>query len=151
MFQSVLLHVRMLTERASGSRDGLGVGEHAITMIKFDTTEIYELEEFKKMQSAQIEQALVRLQLLKEEIVKLTYVCCVTVGELEGIDFDAFFDCGNFTHQRAVVDNYLDSRQTKTSRLRDLNFSEFPLPQRKGNLAGLFINRSIFLRRKFTV
>lgn len=131
VFQSVLLHVKMLTERASGSRDGHGVGEHAITMIKLDTTEIYELEDFQRMQSVQIEQALERLMLLKEEIIKLTYVSCVTVGELEGIDFDAFFDCDNFTHQQAVVDNYLENRQTRTSRLRDMN-SEFPLPQRKG-------------------
>lgn len=77
VFQSVLLHVRMLTERASSSADGSGDGEHAITMIRYDTSEIYELEDFKKIQYDQIDIALGKLQKLKEEIIKLTYISCV--------------------------------------------------------------------------
>ena len=132
VFQSVLLHVRMLTERASSSFDGAGDGDHAITMIRYDTSEIYELEDFKQIQYDQIDIALSKLQQLKEEVIKLTYISCITVGELEGIDFEAFFNCDEFTHKQSVIDNYLNHRQTKTSKLRDMN-TNFTMPPRKGN------------------
>jgi hypothetical protein len=77
VFQSVLLHVRMLTERASSSMDGLGVGENAIVMVKFDPYEVYELEGFRKMQDVQIGLALDKLKSLKAEIIKLTYISCI--------------------------------------------------------------------------
>ncbi len=54
-----------------------------------------------------------------------------TVGELEGIDFDAFFDCDNFSHQQAVIANYLDHRQTRTSKMRDAN-ADLNMPVRRG-------------------
>ena len=44
------------------------------------------------------------------------------MGELEGIDFEAFFDSENFTHQETIVGNYLKMRATKTTRMRDMQF-----------------------------
>jgi len=44
-----------------------------------------------------------------------------TVGELEGIDFEAFFDSDNFTHEKTFFENYINQRKNKTSRLRDLH------------------------------
>ncbi len=55
------------------------------------------------------------------------------MGELEGIDFDAFFDCDNFSHEQAAIDNYLEQRQTKTSKMRDFN-ANFNKPLQKGKL-----------------
>lgn len=77
VFQSVLLHVRTLCERASNSLDGSGIGNHEIIFIKFDTSITYSLEEFTKIQDDQINLGLFRLNLLKEEVMKLTYIACV--------------------------------------------------------------------------
>lgn len=77
VFQSVLLHVRMLCERASNSLDGSGVQDHEIIMIKFDSTYTYNLEEFIQLQETQMDTALCKLNLLKEEIMKLTYISCI--------------------------------------------------------------------------
>ena len=85
VFQSVLLHVRMLTERASGSIDGIGIGENAIIMVKFDPYEIYELEAFKSIQNVQIDVALGKLRMLKDDIIKLTYISCVVRNILRNI------------------------------------------------------------------
>jgi hypothetical protein len=77
VFQSVLLHVKMLTERASGSVDGIGIGDEAIIMIKYDTNMIYAMEDFKILQYNQIDLAVEKLKLLKEEIIKITYISCI--------------------------------------------------------------------------
>ena len=77
VFQSVLLHVRTLCERASGSADGIGVDENAIIMIKYDLSKTHTLEEFKSVQMIQIDEALLKLQLLKEEVIQLTYISCL--------------------------------------------------------------------------
>ena len=96
VFQSVLLHVRMLTERASASIDGLGVGEHAIIMVKYETSEIYALEQFKQLQYAQIDLALEKLQLLKQDIMKITYISCIVNAKtfFDSVrNFNEFFCC----------------------------------------------------------
>ena len=63
--------------------------------------------------------------------LKVVFAFFKTVGELEGIDFDAFFDCDNFSHQQAVIANYLDHRQTRTSKMRDAN-ADLNMPVRRG-------------------
>lgn len=119
VFQRVLLHVRNLCERASNSKNGLGEELHAITMVKFDTSATHTLEDFSRIQYDQIDLALSKLKAIQKEVIELTYVSSLTVGQLEGIDFDAFFDDDNFTHQETFIENYLKHRQTKTTKLRD--------------------------------
>jgi hypothetical protein len=53
-----------------------------------------------------------------------------SVGQLEGIDFDAFFDHENFHHDKKFIESYLKHRQNKVARLRDTTFM---MPTRKGN------------------
>ena len=65
-----------------------------------------------------------------------------TVGELEGIDFEAFFDSDNFIHQETEVINFLKQKSTKTTRMRDTHVVH---PPKFGNLIfvlsfGLTIN-----------
>ena len=119
VFQRVLLHIRNLCERASGSKTGLGEDLHGITMVKFDASVTHTLQDFTRIQYEQIDLALEKLRAIKKEVIELAYVSSLTVGQLEGIDFDAFFDDDNFTHQETFIDNYLKHRQTKTTKLRD--------------------------------
>lgn len=119
VFQKTLLHVRNLCERASDSKTGLGEGENAILMVKLDPNLTYSLEDFSRIQHEQIDKAYNKLNLIQQEVINLAYVSSMTVGQLEGIDFDAFFDYDNFTHQETFIDNYLRHRQTKTTKLRD--------------------------------
>ena len=79
IFQSVLLHVRMLCERGSGSRNGLGIGDYNIIMIKHDAFETMTLQDFCNKQNKQIDYALSQLIKLKEEIMNLAYDSCLVV------------------------------------------------------------------------
>jgi hypothetical protein len=79
VFQSVLLHVRTLCERASNSLDGSGVSGHDIIMINYDFSCTYTLEEFNNLQNKQCDLALSRLNALKEEIIKLSYISCIVI------------------------------------------------------------------------
>lgn len=69
--------MRKLCERASSSRDGIGEGIDAITMINYDSEQTLTLSDFESMQYLQIEIALDKLRRLKEEIMDLTYISCV--------------------------------------------------------------------------
>jgi hypothetical protein len=82
VFQSVILHVRMISERASSCKDGSGMGEHEIIMITYDSTQTYTLEQFEEIQDRQIELALSKLKALKEETMELTYASCIVIFEL---------------------------------------------------------------------
>lgn len=126
MFQKTLLHIRNLCERASGSKTGLGMGEHAILMVKIEPNSTHSLEDFSRIQHEQIDQAYNKLKLIQQEVINLVYVSCITVGQLEGIDFDAFFDYDNFTHEETFIENYLKHRQTKTTKLRDTSLIQAP-------------------------
>lgn len=77
VFQSVILHVRMICERASSCKDGSGIGEHEIIMITYDSSQTYTLKQFEAIQDRQIELALSKLQALKEETMELTYASCI--------------------------------------------------------------------------
>lgn len=121
-----MLHVRDLCERASGSKTGLGEGRHAILMVKIDPNSTHSLGDFSRIQYEQIDHAFNKLKLIQQEVINLAYVSCITVGQLEGIDFDAFFDCDNFTHEETFIDNYLKHRQTKTTKLRDTSLIQAP-------------------------
>ena len=79
VLQSVLLHVRMLCERASGSKDGAGIDEHEIIMIKYDPNGTLNLDEFKRSQDIQIDIAYNKLKGVKEEIMNLAYVSCIVL------------------------------------------------------------------------
>jgi hypothetical protein len=79
IFQSVILHVRMMCERASSCKDGSGTQEHSIIMITYDTSQTYGLEQFAAIQDQQIEIALSRLRALKEETMELTYASCIVI------------------------------------------------------------------------
>lgn len=77
IFQSVLLHVRMLCERASSSKNGLGIGDYAIIMVKYDPTVTMSLQEFCSKQDEQVDYALKQLLQLKEEVMNVTYDSCL--------------------------------------------------------------------------
>ena len=77
IFQSVLLHVRDLCERASGSKTSITIIESEITMIKYDPNATLSLEDFNRAQNNQINFALRQLQAIKEEIMDLCYVSCI--------------------------------------------------------------------------
>lgn len=77
IFQSVLLHVRMLCERASGSRNGIGLGDYAIIMISYDPSVTMQLTEFCQQQNEQMNTALNQLLKLKEEVMNITYESCI--------------------------------------------------------------------------
>jgi hypothetical protein len=79
IFQSVLLHVRMLCERASGSKNGLGVGDYGIIMVKFNPSVTITLEDFCKKQNDNIDYALNQLYQLKEEVMNLAYDSCLVI------------------------------------------------------------------------
>ena len=76
----------MICERASSGKDGSGIGEHAIIMIKFDSSQTYTLEQFETIQNQQIDLALLKLELLKEEVMNLVYASCI-VNKLEILYF----------------------------------------------------------------
>ena len=67
----------MLCERASGSRDGLGIGENAIILIKYDPSVTQSLDDFNALQNTQMQNALTKLKLLKEEVMNLAYISCI--------------------------------------------------------------------------
>ena len=48
-------------------------------MIKFDSSHTYNLDEFTNLQDSQMNTALNKLNLLKEEIMKLTYIACIVI------------------------------------------------------------------------
>jgi hypothetical protein len=77
VFQSVLMHVRMLCERASGSRYGVGDGQGSIIMIKYNDRLTYSLEEFCTQQQNQIGHALKQLTSFKETAMELIYDSCI--------------------------------------------------------------------------
>ena len=77
VFQRVLLHVRALCERASGSLTGDGVQQYAITMLRYNATDTLNLSDFQAAQNAQIAHALSQLHCLKEEVMNLTYMSCI--------------------------------------------------------------------------
>lgn len=78
VFQTVLLHVRNLCERASNSRNGLGIDENSqIIMIKFDPTFTYTLDDFRSIQFEQVELALERLKALQNSIIDICYMACI--------------------------------------------------------------------------
>jgi hypothetical protein len=81
---------------------------------------------------------------IKFNINCIKYIFIKTVGELEGIDFDAFFDSDNYTHKKSIIDNYLIHRETKTSRLRDLNMNISSM-SRKGKFY-----KKMYLKKFFT-
>ncbi len=58
------------------------------------------------------------------------------MGELEGIDFEAFFNSDTFKHRETFIEYYLNMRQTKTTRMRDMHLA---LPARKGKQATYLI------------
>ena len=88
VFQGVLLHVRTLCERASGSKNGSGVGQNAIKMIEFNSSITYTLNDFNTIQQIQIEKSLGQLRQLKEEIKNICYISCVVSSSF---NFLAFF------------------------------------------------------------
>ena len=47
------------------------------------------------------------------------------VGELEGIDFDAFFNPDSFTHDEIQVKTFVESKYNRTMKMRDQNLT-FP-------------------------
>lgn len=53
------------------------------------------------------------------------------MGQLEGIDFDAFFDHENFKHEKSFIESYLKHRQNRTTRLRDPHL-KLPTLKEKG-------------------
>ena len=77
VFQSTLLYIRKLCERASNSRTGLGDGEHGITMISYDYAVTYQLDDFRTLQFRCVDASLTRLHALKEEIMDLAYASCI--------------------------------------------------------------------------
>jgi hypothetical protein len=52
------------------------------------------------------------------------------VGELEGIDFNAFFNPDNYSHKEAAVEVFIEQKYTRTTKMRDKNFI-FPVKTRK--------------------
>jgi hypothetical protein len=83
VFQRVILHVRMMCERASSCKDGSGSEEHGIIMIAYDSSQTYTLEQFEAIQDQQIELALSKLKALKEETMELTYASCIVILKLD--------------------------------------------------------------------
>ena len=56
------------------------------------------------------------------------------VGELEGIDFNAFFNSDKFSHQEARVNCFIEQKYTRTTKMRDKNFV-FPAKNSKNNFS----------------
>ena len=98
-------------------------------MIKYDTEKTYNLFEFSNLQDEQIALAFNQLNALKNEVIEITYNACIVVGQLEGIDFDAFFNVENFTHANSFIESYLKERMNRTSKMRDLHLN---LPTKRG-------------------
>ena len=69
----------MLCERASGSKNGLGIGDYGIIMIKLDPAVTITLDIFCKKQDANIDYALNQLYKLKEEVMNLAYDSCLVI------------------------------------------------------------------------
>lgn len=113
-----------MCENASTSSD-------QVIMVKYDTDRVYTLDDFASIQNEQIECALSRLYALKQEAVDVTYNACIVMGRLEGIDFDAFFDSDNYTHENKFIESYLVQRHNRTSRMRDMHLS-LPSKREKG-------------------
>jgi hypothetical protein len=44
------------------------------------------------------------------------------VGELEGIDFDAFFNSKKYSHKDSHIETFIEQKYTRTTRMRDLTF-----------------------------
>ena len=53
------------------------------------------------------------------------------VGELEGIDFNAFFDPKKFSHKNPHIESYVEQKYTKTTKMRDKTFI---FPTKESNL-----------------
>ena len=77
IFQSVLLHVRAMCEKASGSKTSITLNENEITMLKYDPNVTLTLKDFNKVQENQINLALNQLRAIKDEVMDLCYVSCV--------------------------------------------------------------------------
>jgi uncharacterized protein (DUF488 family) len=80
IFQRVILHVRMLCERASSyetveSPDK--IDNKLILFITYDPNVTMNLSEFKDLQMNQIEDSLIKLYAVKEEIMNVTYISCI--------------------------------------------------------------------------
>ena len=73
----------MLCERASGSKNGIGVGDYGIIMIKYDSTSTITLENFCKNQNENIENALNQLYKLKDEVMNITYNSCLVIRAIK--------------------------------------------------------------------
>lgn len=80
VFQSALMHVRMLCERASSSQNDIITPNnttYGILMIKYDRSTCMSLEDFFKQQYTQIDWALEQLFKLKQEIMDIAYDSCI--------------------------------------------------------------------------
>ena len=44
------------------------------------------------------------------------------VGELEGIDFEAFFNSKNYSHKESHLETFIEQKYTRTTKMRDLTF-----------------------------
>ena len=73
----MLLHVRALCEKASGSKTSITLNESEITMLRYDPNLTLTLKEFNRVQENQINLALNQLRAIKAEIMDLCYVSCV--------------------------------------------------------------------------
>jgi hypothetical protein len=71
------MHVRLLCERASGSRFGVGDGSSSIIMIKHNDKVTLTLEEFCRKQVNQINHSLDQLNSFKETVMDLVYDSCI--------------------------------------------------------------------------
>jgi hypothetical protein len=78
IFQSALIHVRMLCERISSSQASSDNKTNLI-MVKCDPSIVFSLDDFFEIQDRQIEDCLDVLLKLKEEVMSVAYDSCIVV------------------------------------------------------------------------
>ena len=76
VLQGCLLHVRGLCEAASGSLNGVGVGQAAISLIDLNKNSTITLPEVMDMQEKQTEKAYHQLKALRKTVIDIVWESC---------------------------------------------------------------------------